>query len=538
MTLKAAIFDVDGTIVNGNCTRIFIRYLFENNLISQVDFNRFEIKCRRLYMVDDNYYEIILDALKILSGISLADFRKHWKVCFEKRIISNLNQLIINKIKEFESQGLTVFLASGSHLELVSLVGKVLNIRKNFIIATETEIKGNHISPTPVPPVCYKEGKKEKVMIKLRSMGIEIKETLMYSDNLSDFELMTLTAGSYWTGTSELYEKYSLSKKGIARLPQLPDEERKLKGSKPTLVGKLLDYYTIHQSLIEDSIHELFPEKCTPETMDQLVGKVDLTWDYETLQKYFFDPFYHYINERKTKTLCLGSLIFMEAAGIKAERCKSLIGIGELLDISNDIFLEIKELTSTMDSGRINKAPLEMSIIGNVAVALITMSLNTIISNTSGLNHEKQLLLIEELVSVGFDSLFGNGLDLYREQLDQLQPGSEKHDRMIYLKNKRKLQIPVTLWLLFQQTEPPASTVTALNTFVEQMTLAIYYHQILYHDDKKQALFVETKNLVKQQLISVEYRNRALYALQEVPISQKYLHLISSYCDLLMNQLT
>ena len=89
MTLKAALFDVDGTILNGNCTRIYLDYLFENNLVSRKNFILFDRKSKSHAEFGNDYLEIIEDALKLLAELTREDFLKHWKSCFDKRIKSN-----------------------------------------------------------------------------------------------------------------------------------------------------------------------------------------------------------------------------------------------------------------------------------------------------------------------------------------------------------------------------------------------------------------------------------------------------------------
>ncbi|HNS16996.1 MAG TPA: HAD-IB family phosphatase [Bacteroidales bacterium] len=532
MPFKAALFDVDGTIVDGNCTRIFLDYLFEKGLINQADFILFDKKHQLFSRPEYDYRAIIEEALNLVSALTQADFQAQWNACYEEKVKNRLNHLIVKKIKEYKVRGIPVFLASGSPVELVSLIGTELNIPKDHIIATEPNSSHDQFTSEPVIPICYKEGKKEKVMNRLRAKGIDLKDTCFFSDNLADLELLSLAGQGYWTGPADVYTRYALTERGIALWPAIPMNGRGHKKRLPPLPRALFDYYTLNRALIEGSLSELLPIKCTPESMDFLVGKVDLTWDFVTLQKYFFDPLHEYVKAREVKILCLGSILFIEAAGLKADRYGSLIGIGELLDICQEMFRDIRDWTSSPYSG--DRSHLDISIIGNVAVALLTMPVHVLISDKAAISDEKQLKLLEKFVSVGFESMFGNGLELFREEHPSGQIPADNYDQMIYLKNKRMLEIPCILWLILQQNQPSLSVRTALYAFIENMMMGIQYGRILHSGNRKGKS--HPAGCLESSHRAIEYREKAFRALKEVPMSRNYRKLIMSYCDYLIDQ--
>lgn len=535
MPLSAALFDVDGTIINGNCTKIFIQYLFEHRLIKQSDIIPFNKKYNFYYTSESDFPDIIIDALRIISKPDIGEFRRHWRQCFQLKVKEMFNSAIINRVRTYQNAGLELFLTSGSHLELVSLIGSELDIGKKNIIATETEISGRHLSPEPIFPICYKEGKKEKVVSLFKSRGIDMKEICFFSDNLSDLELFSLAGEGYWTGNAELYELYSLEKKGIRKVNTTINIGRRQDARKPGMDKQLYDYYSSNRFLIDQSVYEIFPLLCTPDSMNYLVGSINLTWDYLTLQKFFFDPAHDYLNKRKDKVFCLGSTLFLEAAGLEIERYKALIGIGELLDISHEMFIDIINWTSSENIKDLNKSPLDISIVGNVAIALITLASHILISNKVKLSDKKQFQLIENFVSIGFDTLFGNGMELYWKQQNEIHIGSPQYNRIAYLKNKRKLQIPCTFWLVLQPTEPTQSAVAAVNSFVENIAIAIQYRNELISSNevhKRRGERVTVRYLLQK---TNEYKRGAFHALEGLPIKEKYVRLIKSYCTYLMN---
>lgn len=578
MNVQAALFDVDGTIINGNCTDIFLQYLLDKNLIKQSDFIPLNRKYNLFLTSDIHYSEIIKEATRILSKLNIEEFRSCWRQCFQENVKNKFNIEIVSRIRNYQDKGFELLLTSGSHIELVSLIGSELNIKEENIIATESKIINHHLSPEPVGPICYEEGKKKKVIDIFKTRGLDLKSTYFFTDNLSDLNLLFLAGKRYWVGSEELYLKYSMGKKGIEKLKTQVTTSR-IPADKKIKMNKLLHkYYLEKKSIIEESVYEIIPPECTPDSMDYLVGKIDLTWDFVTLQKTFFDPLYEYINKRQEKIYCLGSSLFLEAAGLNTYRYKSLIGIGELLDLSYEMFFDIKEWTSTEKLQVVNKSPLDISIIGNVAIALITLSSHNLLSNKVELSDEKRFRLIESFISICFNALFGNGLKLYWEQQNDIKINLQEYYKIAYLINKRQLQIPGVLWLILQQEEPTKSSVEAFGLFVENISIATQLQKDLLSFDRWQKhidqtidnkfnifsnylsiytaghfndpyLFSDNPSAEKinelfqkadsfnhtQQKLS-EFKNRAFNALEQLPIKQKYNKLIKSYCIYLMNR--
>jgi HAD superfamily hydrolase (TIGR01490 family) len=578
MNNQAALFDVDGTIINGNCTKIFIQYLDDKNFIKQSDLIPFNKKCS-LYLTSDSHYsEVIKEAIRVLSKLDIKEFRRHWRQCFQEDVKNKFNIEIVNRMRKFQENGLEIILASGSPLELVFLIGSELNIKKGNIIATESKIINHNLSPEKPDSICFGEGKKKKVIDFFKTKGIDLKSSYFFTDNLSDLDLLAMVGKKYWVGSEELYLEYSMEKKGIEKLKTQTKISRKPVDKKAKMDQLLYNYYLEKKTLIEESVYEIIPPKCTSDSMNYLVGKINLTWDFNTLQKIFFDPIHEYIDKRQEKIFCLGSSLFLEAAGLNIVKYKSLIGIGELLDLSNEMFFDIKEWTSMEKLFPVNKSHLDVSIIGNVAIALITLASHNLLSNKVEFSEEKQFHLLESFVSIGFNSLFGNGLKLYWEQHGDIKISLQEYYKIAYLINMRQLQIPGALWLILQQEEPAKSSVEAFGLFIENISIAtqlqkdlLSFDQWLKHLDQpitnkfnifinylsiytavyfnNPSIFFENPSSEKinkllkkadsikytQQKLN-EFKNKAFNALEQLPIKQKYKKLIKSYTIYLMNR--
>jgi len=578
MNNQAVLFDVDGTIINGNCTKIFIQYLYGKNFIKQSDLIPFNKKCSLYPTTDSHYSEVIKEAIIVLSKLHIKEFRKHWRQCFHEEVKNKFNIEIVNKIRKFQKNGLEIILASGSPLELVSLIGSELNIKKGNIIATKSKIINHNLSPEEPDFICFGEGKKKKVVDFFITKGIDLKNSYFFTDNLSDLDLLAMVCKKYWVGSEELYLEYSMEKKGIEKLKTRIKISRKPVDKKTKMDQLLYNYYLDKKTLLEESVYEIIPPKCTSDSMNYLVGKINLTWDLDILQKIFFDPIHEYIDKREEKIFCLGSSLFLEAAGLNIVKYKSLIGIGEILDISNEMFFDIKEWTSTEKRYTVDKSHLDVSIIGNVAIALITLASHNLLSYKVEFSEEKQFHLLDSFISIGFNSLFGNGLKLYWEQQGDIKISLEEYYTVAYLINMRQLQIPGALWLILQQEEPVKSSVEAFDLFTKNISIAtqlqkdllsfdrwlkhldqpiankfnmfsnylsiytaVYFNNPSIFSDNPSAekinKLIEKADSIKytQQKLN-EFKNKAFNALRQLPIKQKYKKLIKSYTVYLMNR--
>ena len=76
MDYKAVLFDVDGTIVNGNCTQIFIQYLLDERLVKNSDLSKYNRFLKNYSPLVDNNLEIANEAFTILSGVNKEELTK------------------------------------------------------------------------------------------------------------------------------------------------------------------------------------------------------------------------------------------------------------------------------------------------------------------------------------------------------------------------------------------------------------------------------------------------------------------------------
>lgn len=576
--MKVVIFDVDGTLLNGNCTYIFMRYLFEKKIIEPKDFAAFNDKFNKYCLTSNPYSEIISESIRTMSAAGIKQIKYHLKLCYDERIKMNFNQSIVAQLKEFQKNNLEIVLASGSHEELISLIGQQLDIKPENIIATISGRLYQENIPITSESICYGDIKMKRVIDLIISKNINLSEVIFFTDNVSDLNLLTSVGKGWWVGSNATYLEYSMSEKGIENFNTIGNISDSNSRVEFKLNKTLQYYYDKFSIIIEQSISEILPEECTIESMNNLVGSIELVWDLKTLQLSFFNPAYKYIHKKKQKIISLGSCILIGAAEIDLLKYIPLIGIGDLLEISSEMFLDIKEWTTEENIQYWNKSRIDNAMIGNVSIAMISLVTNNLIFNRIALDDDRKSALYESLTTVIFNSLFGNGLKLYWEQQKDIRITEEEYFKVAFFTNMAAIQIPCDLWRILRTEKLSFRAADSLNSFIENLSVAVQLKKDLssfnlwqnnmpqvrtnkfnlfsnfiiinaakYYNNR----FVFTNGMPMENILEVivkadskqytllksgEYITKAFASLQDLPIKSNYKELIKQYSTCLMNR--
>ncbi len=181
MGTAAAIFDVDGTLVQGGTERLFFRYLLQTrrlNLTCALGFlvhlaaeprNRY---CNKSY----------------LAGMAVVDMEHLGHCCFQKIILPRLRPPVVALLKAHQSEGRKIILLTGSLAFLMLPLKEYLGA--DWLIATELihtdgrftgEINGLH-----------PRGENKRVLLEdlARHQGLDLSRSLAYGDHEEDIPLL------------------------------------------------------------------------------------------------------------------------------------------------------------------------------------------------------------------------------------------------------------------------------------------------------------------------------------------------------------
>ena len=440
----AVIFDVDGTIVNGNCTRLFIDHLYNKNRLSEEDIWNYTLLLKKHDPNNLEYSDIALEAFTILSRIDQDVLKKETAICAKESIIPKFNKQILDILKNYQSQLKDIFLASGSPDFLIKEIAKELNISLENLIASTITFHNNSTAHQNDYFLCIGRYKEKAIVDLFEKKRMNLENAVFYTDNVSDIPLLKKVGSGYWAGSSEVFKDKNLKISGVTEVLTVRSSNKK----SYFLDDKLKKYFKEKKELIDRSIKNVFPAICDESVLNDFTGIVYPNWDISTMQTAFFDPINEYLKNNDKKLLSLGTCIFLEAAGLDTGKYQNLISIGDLLNLSNEAFVDITNWTSNENGSTTNKSHLEISVIGNASISLLSLPVHKIIHNEPLLDAEIKMKIYESYTGIVFRSLFANGIKLYWEQQDRISASIADYFEISTLLNSGLIQFSVDLFLI------------------------------------------------------------------------------------------
>lgn len=183
--MKFIIFDLDDTLLCGDCEREWINFLFSKGLLENPEtiLNKFDLEYRKGVLNFTEYSSFIQKPIKGFSkekvGIFVDEFiKKHIK-----NLTDNLTKELLDEAKLADK----VLIASGSHDFLVRAIGNFLGI--NSIIGTPVGIKDDIFSGKLSGEPTFAEGKVRAVEKWCSQNNQKIEESVFYSDSINDLPM-------------------------------------------------------------------------------------------------------------------------------------------------------------------------------------------------------------------------------------------------------------------------------------------------------------------------------------------------------------
>lgn len=204
---KAAIFDIDGTIIrNISSERVFFRYLLDKKLITFQDLFRFAkvffnnlLLFKGLYVRKNKFYLKNKEYEKIVSSIS---------ECFNERISSHISSAAIEEIKMLKNAGYFIILLSGTLSPFVDCFRKHCNA--DVGIGTRLAIDNKGIITGEINGIHPYSGGKAKIVNHLvTEYNIDLSSSYAYANQYVDIKFMQMVGYPVATNASPLLRLYA-----------------------------------------------------------------------------------------------------------------------------------------------------------------------------------------------------------------------------------------------------------------------------------------------------------------------------------------
>ena len=183
--MKFIIFDLDDTLLSGDCEREWITFLTSKGLMndSSAELDRFDLDYRKGIL---NFEEYSTFVQKPIMGLT----REELDNLIEEFIQKNIHDLTDNLTKDLLNEASfadKVLIASGSHDFLVKGFADFFKIDSS--IGTPVELKNNIFSGQLSGEPTFGDGKVRAVEKWCNSNDVEIKDSIFYSDSINDLPM-------------------------------------------------------------------------------------------------------------------------------------------------------------------------------------------------------------------------------------------------------------------------------------------------------------------------------------------------------------
>ena len=183
--MKFIIFDLDDTLLSGDCEREWITFLTSKGLMndSSAELDRFDIDYRKGILNFEKYSTFVQ---KPIMGLK----REEVDNLVEEFIQKNIHHLTDNLTKDLLNEASSadkVLIASGSHDFLVKGFADFFKIDSS--IGTPVELKNNIFTGQLSGEPTFSDGKVRAVEKWCNSNDIEVKDSIFYSDSINDLPM-------------------------------------------------------------------------------------------------------------------------------------------------------------------------------------------------------------------------------------------------------------------------------------------------------------------------------------------------------------
>ena len=185
--MKFIIFDLDDTLLCGDCERYWSDFMIKKNLLKEDDhtakINQFDDDYRKGILNFDLYSSYIQEPLRGRSLDEVNSFIKE----FIPSVIDELSDSLTKKLILESKSADKVLIASGSHDFLVKGFADYFEIESS--IGTPVEIKNNIFTGNLSGEPTFKHGKVNAVKVWCSENKLKISDSIFYSDSINDLPM-------------------------------------------------------------------------------------------------------------------------------------------------------------------------------------------------------------------------------------------------------------------------------------------------------------------------------------------------------------
>lgn len=185
---RAALFDMDRTLVRVNTAPLYVRWQFTRGEATRVDV------ARTLWWVAQYTFGVI-DAETIAARAALAmrgrdeaSFRKAVRDWVHEQVLPHVGPAARAEVERRRAEGYECAILTSSTIYAAEPVAEALGIE--HVIASRLEVVNGSFTGYHLAPLCYGRGKVLAAERWAAARGIDLARSLFYSDSISDLPML------------------------------------------------------------------------------------------------------------------------------------------------------------------------------------------------------------------------------------------------------------------------------------------------------------------------------------------------------------
>lgn len=186
--MKAAFFDLDGTLTVENTGRLwFRRERAEGRLaLTQAMEAAFWMA---LYGVGLMKADVALTrAVGTIAGVEEAALRERFGIFYDEEVAGIYAPGGLEVVRRYQEEGVPVVLLTAASAYLAEFVRDDLGL--DDVLAMEFEVQDGRFTGALVQPVCYGAGKVDRALAWAAARGIDLADCAFYTDSITDLPML------------------------------------------------------------------------------------------------------------------------------------------------------------------------------------------------------------------------------------------------------------------------------------------------------------------------------------------------------------
>jgi HAD superfamily hydrolase (TIGR01490 family) len=187
MTVQAALFDMDRTLVRVNTGHLYMRWRFQRNEASLAEILRFAGWMAQYTFGVVDFGQVSARALSTLQGVEEASLRDDCRTWYDRMVREHVSEDARREVDRCRREGRLVAILSASTPYATTPLAEELGIE--HVLCTTLEVRDGKFTGA-CERICYGGGKVRAAEQWAEQHGVDLGRSAFYTDSVSDLPML------------------------------------------------------------------------------------------------------------------------------------------------------------------------------------------------------------------------------------------------------------------------------------------------------------------------------------------------------------